>query len=398
MSKLSRKNERKLDVSGKPMLDFITKICDDVGPRVGGSEGEEQAGEIIYEEMSKFCDDVEKQEFECHPGGFLDYIWVTAIFYIIGLLFYFFLPLLSAIFILTGIGIYFAQQSLTLEIIDFLFPKVKSFHVIGKIKPKNDPEKLVLLGGHHDSAYEFPLLSKLGGKSRYLIMFTLIISLLNIILSILKVFWNFYILDFIQITLFFIGVPLILIIAVFLRSNKGVLGANDNLTAVASILEIGRYFSKEENRLEETELWIVSFAGEEHMRGSKRFVSMNKEELQKRDAMLFNLECLSGDKFLLATAENLFFAKHSDKVVKLGKKAADDLNIEVEVGPLKFAGSDSANFSRKGLDASTLFGRVKKGTPADWHTMKDIPERLNGESIARGAEIALHYVELVDES
>ncbi|MBD3211950.1 MAG: M28 family peptidase [Candidatus Lokiarchaeota archaeon] len=395
---MSGKTDRKLDSSGKRMLDFIKKICDEVGPRVGGSEAEDQAGNIIYEEMSTFCDEMEKQEFECHPGGFLDYIWVTAIFYIIGMLFYFFIPILSAILILLGILIYFAQQALTLEIIDFLFPRVQSFHVIGKIKPKNEAKNLVLLGGHHDSAYEFPLLSKLGGYSRYLIMLTLVISILNIILSLVNSIISVPLLDYIQIGLFFIGVPLILIIAAFLRSNKGVLGANDNLTAVAAILEIGKYFAKEENRLEETELWLVSFAGEEHMRGSKRFVSMNKEELEHRNATLFNLECLSGDTFLLATAENLFFATHSEKVVKMGKKAADDLGIDIEVGPLKFAGSDSANFSRKGLEASTLFGRVKKGTPADWHTMRDTPERLDGESIVKGAEIALHYVELVDQS
>ncbi|MFO7796046.1 MAG: M28 family peptidase [Promethearchaeia archaeon] len=394
---MTEKTQTKLDPSGKQMVEFVTRICEDVGPRVGGSKGEEKAGNIIREEMSKFCDEVETQEFECHPGGFLDYIWITAIFYVLGVLSYFFIPLISLILILVGILIYFAQQCLTLEIVDFLFPKVESFHVIGKIKPKNEPKKLVLLGGHHDSAYEFPLLSKLGGASRYLIMFTLVISILNMIFALLRTFINFYLIDFIQIILFIIGVPLILIIAIFLRSNKGVLGANDNLTAVAAILEIGKYFSKEENRPEETELWIVSFAGEEHMRGSKRFVSMNKEELENRNATLFNLECLSGDIFLLATAENLFFATHSDKVVETGKKAAEDLGIEIEVGPLKFAGSDSANFSRKGLDAATLFGQAKKGTPADWHTLRDTPERLNGKNIAKGAEIALHYVELVDE-
>ena len=66
-----------------------------------------------------------------------------------------------------------------MEVVDFLFPKKKSFHVIGKISPQNTPKKLVLLAGHHDSAYEFPLLSKLGGKSAYLIMLVLIIALLG---------------------------------------------------------------------------------------------------------------------------------------------------------------------------------------------------------------------------
>ena len=66
------------------------------------------------------------------------------------------------------------------------------------------------------------------------------------------------------------------------------------------------------------------------------------------------------------------------------------------IGPLKFAGSDAANFSRKGIHATTLFGLAKKGTPPDWHTKNDIPERLSGERIAEATEIALHFVELVD--
>jgi hypothetical protein len=402
---MSNTQKLKIDPSGKEMLNFIKMICDKVGPRLGGSDEEKKAGEIISNTMSSFCDKVEKLEFECHPGGFLDYIWVTAILYIAGVITYFFIPLLSSLLIFLGIAIYFLQQSLTKEVVDFLFPKKDSFHVIGKIKPQNPPKNLVLLGGHHDSAYEFPLLSRLGGKSAYLILLTLLITLLNIILGILKTIFSFVnsgaegyisLIDLIQLILFIIGVPLILIIAKFLRSNTGVLGANDNLSAVAAIIECGKYFSK--NKPKETEIWLVSFAGEEHMRGSKRFVAKLKQELTERKAMLFNLECLSADTFLLATAESMFFAKHSQRVIDIAKKAAEDLKIDIEVGPLKFAGSDSANFSRKGLDAATLFGKTKKGTPADWHTKRDVPERLSGKSIAKATEIALHFVELVDQS
>jgi hypothetical protein len=403
MNDLAQKSDLKIDPSGKNMLDFIKMICEDVGPRIGGSEEESKAGQIIYDEMASFCDEIEKHEFECHPGGFLDYIWITAALYIVGVISYFFIPILSSIIFFLGLAVYFVQQNLTWEVIDFLFPKKKSFHVIGKILPRNTPKNLILLGGHHDSAYEFPLLSKLGGKSAILIIVTVVIVLLNIILGIVKTILivmgmssknSFDIVDLIQIPLFVIGVVLVLIIAKFLRSNTVVLGANDNLTAVAAILECGKYFSK--NKPEETEIWLVSFAGEEHMRGSKRFVSEYKPVLIEREAMLFNLECLSSETFLLATAESMFFAKHSSKVVEIGKKAAEDLKIPVNVGPLKFAGSDAANFSRKGLHAATLFGVAKKGTPSHWHTLDDTPENLNGKNIARGAEIALHFVELVD--
>lgn len=393
----------KIDPSGKDMLEFVKMICDEVGPRIGGSEEERKAGELIQNKMSTFCDQVERHDFECHPRGFLDWIYITAVLYIAGVISYFFIPILSVIFIILAILIFFFQQMLLMEVVDFFFPKKKSFHVIGKIKPQNTPKKLVLLAGHHDSAYEFPLLSKLGEKSALLIISVLLISFVNIILGIIKTIFIMIeaqdyiaLIDFIQVIFFIIGVILVLIFAKFLRSNKVVMGANDNLSAVAAAIECGKYFSK--NKPKETELWIVSFAGEEHMRGSKRFVSKYKHELMEREAMLFNLECLSAERFLLATAEPTYLAKHSTRVIDFVKKAAEDLKIAIEVEPLKFAGSDAANFSRKGLHATTLFGLSKKGTPPDWHTENDIAERLSGERIAQATEIALHFVELVDQS
>ena len=60
----------KIDPSGKDMLNFIQMICDEAGPRIGGSEAESKAGNLIFDTMSTFCDDVERHKFECHPGGF----------------------------------------------------------------------------------------------------------------------------------------------------------------------------------------------------------------------------------------------------------------------------------------------------------------------------------------
>ena len=160
---------------GKRMTDFIERICTEVGPRIFGTKAEKAAGDIIANELGTFCDEVEKQEFSCHPGGFLDYIWVTAVLYLIGVVLYYLVPLFSVIFIFMGLLVFFVQQNVLWDVIDFLFPERDSFNVVGKIKPKNKVKQIVLLSGHHDSAYEFPLLNKLGDKSTYIIL-TLIFS------------------------------------------------------------------------------------------------------------------------------------------------------------------------------------------------------------------------------
>ncbi|MFW9903000.1 MAG: M28 family metallopeptidase [Candidatus Thorarchaeota archaeon] len=413
--------KHRIDPSGQRMIDFIQRIYDEVGPRLAGSEEEKKAGNIIHDELAGFCDEVIQEEFSCHPRGFLDFIWITALFYIIGIIAYFIIhPLISSLFIFLGLLIYFIQQNLLYEVIDPLFPKKTEFHIIGKIKPREKPRNLVLLSGHHDSAYEFPLLSKLGEKSTILIIGAVVVAVLSILLGIIRtisqialnqsysqvdpfVFMQadqditvISVIDTIQIVIFFIGAILVIFLALYLHSNKVVFGANDNLSAVAAIIECGKYISQ--NNLNNTEIWLVSFAGEEHMRGSKRFVSLHHKELKERQALLLNLECLSADRYLVATAENMFLAKHSPVVVEKVTQAAKRAKVPVEVGPLRFAGSDAANFSRKGLHATTLFGLSSTGVPNYWHTLKDTPDKLLALKIAKGAEIALQFVYDVDNS
>lgn len=383
---------------GERLVDFVAEICRECGARVAGSEGEKKAGEILYKVMSEFCDEVEKEYYKSRPGGFLDYIWFTAGLYIAGvvvnILGY---PLIAAVFMLAAFLIFLFQQCLHYEIIDFFFPEVEEFHVVGKIKPKGEAKKLAIISAHYDSPYEFPLLGRLKKKAVYIIGPAIVITLLTMFLSVVQGFLHLPVIDLAQKPLMLVGSALLLYIAFNLRSNRGVLGANDDLAAVAVVLEAGRIISQ--NRPENTEVWVVAFAGEEHMRGSKRFVERHYDELKKREAVMFNLECPSADYFLIGTEEKMFFAKHSPLAVDYAKKAAEKIDFDVRVGALPFAGSDAANFSRKGLHAVCVFGlSAKDDAPYYWHTMDDIPENLKAEPLTKAVELTKNFVYVVDSA
>ena len=69
-------------------------------------------------------------------------------------------------------------------------------------------------------------------------------------------------------------VPILIPFGIKVISKTSVMGANDNLSALAVCLSAARYFSDPKNKLTHSELWIVSFGCEEiGIRGSKRFVS-----------------------------------------------------------------------------------------------------------------------------
>jgi len=377
---------------GEKVVDFVREVVKEYGPRLAGSEAELRAGELIYKLMSEFCDEVRKDWFVSRPRGFTDYIWVVFFLYLLGVTLCF-MGLWFAIFVLTllGLSIFVLQQCLHYEIVDFLFPKAREFHVVGKILPREAPKRKILLSAHYDSPYEFPLLSKLRMKSPLLILPTVAIVVITGLLGLLRYFYD---VDAIQKPMLVVGASLLFIIAALLRSNKVSPGSNDDLAGVGVVLEAGRYLSA--NRLKSTEVWIVAFAGEEHMRGSKRFVEKHFDEL--RDSMLFNFECPSCDYFLVATEEKFFFAKHSLRAVEIARKACERVNATFKVGPLPFAGSDAANFSRKGLHATTIFGLASDGAPYYWHTLEDVPEKLKQDSITKAVEIAIEIAKVVDES
>ncbi|AAB90663.1 MULTISPECIES: M28 family metallopeptidase [Archaeoglobus] len=378
-------------------IEFIQKLCRECGPRLAGSEGERKCGDIIYEEMLQFCDEVEKEHFRSHPRGFLDYIWFTAGFYLAGVLLYLIgQPVLAGILMLAAFFIFLFQQCLHYEIIDFVFPEVEEFHVVGKIKPKSRAEKLAIISAHYDSPYEFPLLGRLKKKSFLIIGPAIAITLLTMFLSFAEGAANIS-LAFIQKPLMLIGSALLLLIAFTLRSSYVTLGANDDLAAIAAVLEAGRQLSRE--RPEKTEVWVVAFAGEEHMRGSKRFVQRHYDELKSRNAIMLALECPSADYFLIATEEKMYFAKHSPLAVEYAKKAAEKIDFDVRVAPLPFAGSDAANFSRKGLHAVSIFGHsAKDDAPYYWHTKQDIPENLREEPIMKASQLVKNFVYAIDST
>ncbi|MGC9126539.1 MAG: M28 family metallopeptidase [Thermoplasmata archaeon] len=376
--------------------DFVRRICDDYGPRLSGSYGEQMAGEAIYEEMRKFSDDVEKEFYVSRPRAFLDFIWFTASFYILGAVLYFLnLPFFSAILLMIGILIYILQQNLLLEVVDIFFPRVKEFHVIGKIRPLKEAKKLAILSAHYDSAYEFPLLGRHRKKGLLFLNMTVYFAIASIVLTIASIFFINVPLRFFTYALLIISSIMVLYVSLNLRSNRAVPGANDDLAAVASIIDAGIRLSIQ--RPEKTEVWIVAIAGEEHMRGSKRFIRNHLNELKSRNSMVFNLETPSGDYFLVTTEEKMFLAKHSPEVVDILVQAAEKTGSKYRVGSLPFLGSDGANFSKAGIRAATVFGLCEKDSmPCNWHTMNDVPENLNQEMLEKARDILVNAVYIFD--
>ncbi|MFX0098777.1 MAG: M28 family peptidase, partial [Candidatus Hodarchaeota archaeon] len=328
------------------MLGFITKICDECGGRIACSDEEHKASQIIKEECEKFADEVKydpfKTAFHAYPRGFIR----TAL----GLctiamgLFPTILHFASFFLALLALLVVVFELMVMLEFIDPFYKKGTSYNAFGRIKPQKETKMLLVFGGHTDSAYHVPLAEKYGQDIlKYLlsavgaIVFAIGVGLLKFIFAFavpnagymnLGSLWGFFrwtIFDYILFLPMIVWYPFVIWVVTHYVSNKPVLGANDNLSAVAAAMAIGHWAKK--NRPKHVEVWAGSFGAEEcGQRGSKAFVKKyGLEEKILNNSHTVVLESVSGLGYGLLSSESMYLSWPSLKPVIHSKETVDKM-------------------------------------------------------------------------
>jgi len=416
------------------MYEFIKKVCEDIGPGCPGSPQEKERGMFIKAEMEKICDTVEIEEYKFAPKAYTGWFKLGAILATIGfILFYLSLlplnPLLFASFcLIISIFIFFMlllEFILEKEFVDIFYPKATSFNVIGKILPKNkasnsdsassvngenSKQKLLIFGGHHDSAFQFTWLRYLG-FGYYLAEGVMIIGVLVYIVG--STIWFFSLLvgnpaDWVKFILMIFSVtilPLAFISGVFFNGtskNGGqVPGACDNLSAVAESLAVGKYLKEHPELIPpNTEIRLMSCGSEEAGdRGSKRYVKRHLAELKQKETYVLMYETLYNPKNLIIFSGDRNGTLHNNRdFVQLVDSARRSVNVPGKIKNFTFGGggTDAQPFTENGIKATCIFGMA---VPQDmihfYHTFRDNPSALNKEILSNALKISLALVDKI---
>ena len=201
-----------------------------------------------------------------------------------------------------------------------------------------------------------------------------------------------FIFDWITIIPIISAIPM-LAAAFRLRSNNVVLGANDNLSAVAVTLGVGEWLKQ--NPLQHTEVWLVSFACEENMRGSKRFAKVHKEELQ--NAYLLNFDSVGSGELYVLSAEPMYRTILTSYLCKEVIAAGRDEGLEIPMGVPSFGGTDASNFIKAGLQATAVVGISETGFIDNWHSLNDTPENIDESVLVDAVRLAVAFLTRADE-
>ncbi|MHA1207903.1 MAG: M28 family metallopeptidase, partial [Candidatus Freyarchaeota archaeon] len=363
------------------LVDYIYEICETIGPRIAGSPQEAKAAEYLKKKLRPMSNRVTVEEFKCHPGVLQGLIIFEFVCILIAFILYFVLPALTTVIIVVTILILFLTRMRGKEIIDVLFKSATSENVIAKIKPKEKVKKRVIFSGHHDSAFYMPLFAK--QKKRLPLLLLTVTDLIR---------FNLYI-DIIAIV---VGLTSVLSGAYFtfnMVTNTPVMGANDNLSAVAVILGIAERVS--ENPPRNTEVWVVSFGTEEPATlGSKVFAERHGKELE--NAYVINLETVGQGRFGVVTKEISVAGNLSKELADIVVRAGKKCRVPVKPIELKYGNTDATPIARKGYKSVTIMGMDENELFTLWHIPEDVPENISEKNLQNALKLCLQILEDID--
>jgi hypothetical protein len=406
----------KIDDSYKDyMFNFMKKIADDIGPRIGWSENERKAAYMIRNELRNYCDEVDIEEFQ-YTRSFYMMFRIPLILDIIGFLLYILLYILtlfdfgygikSVISIIStvcfSLSIFFlvGQFIFNKDVMSIFAKSGTSQNVLGKIKPKKESKYILIVSGHHDSTWHFILMDKFKEKFILFMYITIFFLFGSLIVSIINMIWILtampfnLIFDVISRIMYLFAIGFLAVFSLFMIDrSRPTIGAKDNLSGVVITLGTAKYIA-DNMKPENIEVWFVSFGSEEGgLHGSKAFVKKHFNELN--NAIDINSDTLGEGKIRIAEKELL--TKHNSQVIELIDTAANNLNIPHSIIGSGGGRTDAMSFTEKGFLGASMIG-LKEGRtmPDNYHTVRDTPENMDPTLLKQALEINIEILNLLD--
>lgn len=175
-------------------------------------------------------------------------------------------------------------------------------------------------------------------------------------------------------------------------------GANDNLSAVAVLLDVADRLAAEP--VEGVRVLLLSTGSEESfMEGMRGFVRRHRAALDPEHTRIVVLECVGSPHLLLMEGEGMVAIREHDEGLRGElQAAADAAGVPLWRGLRLGAGAtDALPALRAGYRAACLAGCNDLKAPSNYHWASDVPENLDWSTIAGAGRVALRHIREVGE-
>ena len=173
-------------------------------------------------------------------------------------------------------------------------------------------------------------------------------------------------------------------------------GANDNASAVATVLTLAKVFQQEP--LKHTRvLFLLSGCEEVQHYGMIDFIQRHKPDLMNPKVLVFEMIGVAGPAW--ETKEGIVIPFKPDQgLISIAESiAAENPHLGAYPSFIVGGNSEMADAVRAGLPAITFFGLTPDGRAPYWHQMSDTYDKINPEVVARTLEFTQLFIEEIDE-
>lgn len=367
------------------------------GQRPPGSPAETQAQQLVKAELEACCDGpVHMETFPVAQKAFMGQHRVISVLLLLATAGYWVSPWCAAPLSVLAFVIIFQEVLRYKQFIDPFFAKQTSHNVYGRVSPRGEIKRRIVLNGHPDGAYEwhflyhypkiFPLfvLSSLGGL--------FIKVALDVAFLVLSNGWA----GGYEGTWFYLGLAQLLLLPglyvgfMFTDFRHVSPGANDNLTGTFIPAGIAKYMRAAEQRLENTELVVLITGSEEAgLRGAKAFVEKHPDFADDVETIFVAIDTMRDlDHFTIYSRDLNGTVKHDPAVCKLFKDAGAACGRELPYGSVFLGSSDATAFTQGGWRAVAI--AAMDPAPADfYHNRRDTADNMNPECIGVTIDVVM---------
>ena len=380
------------------IADEIRYVCETYKERSAGSESERACGDYMAEQLSRWSDTVEKEDYAVHPHAFTG-AWAFSASAGIGSILCFvcaagfslkWLLWASVLFALAAIAVYVLEHALYRQFMDFLYPKYQSQNVMAVRKAQEETKQRIIFCGHADAAYEMPLIQKAGAATIAIMSFFSGAGLLwclaaGLVTAFADLSQPWVVALCVGEALFIIPFSFFLF---FVDWKTVVDGANDNLTGCFLGMSILKEMAEKNQRLKNTDVCCLITGGEEcGLRGAFAYAKAHRQELLDTNSIVIAVDTIHEKDQLMIYSRGIYGTqKNSEAVCALLRAAGKECGLAIRDAGFYPGANDSEAFSRNGIEAAALCA-VRHAPASYYHTVTDTWDNLDKDCLALTREI-----------
>lgn len=378
-------------------VEHIEAIVREIGPRPSASQAELRAQRYLAALLRPLADDVVLEEFSVAPRAFMGFVPLAGGLLLLAVGVIAWLPALAFGFVALAVGLLVGVLILYRPLTDPFFPKARSHNLVATLRPRGPVERVLVLGGHCDSAWEWrwhyrgraPLVAIAGGA--------VLGAGVGLVASLgawvapgtalaTGLCWAFAAFS-----------PCFALVMGFTDFGRVSPGANDDLSGVLVGVALAGMLGEPGERPERTEIRILCSGSEEcGVRGARAWVDRHREELSRTPSLYVALDTFRDlEHMAVYDRDRSGTLRHDPQAADLLQQAAREAGYELPFRSLPLGGSDAIAFTEAGLPAVALIA-MDPAPPRWYHTRLDTPELLEPACIEAALRVMRQLVRRVD--